>query len=246
MYIQHKIIVAPHKIPADAIRLEVLHVGDGDGFRTKLVHRPGIELRADVRFAFIDAPELNQRGGPEARDFLRSLIDRKVLDVAVTNKTGTGNCVDQYGRIVGVPFLAEASTLAVGVASNTTRKLFGTRQTLVRNIELEMVLHGWAWVLERYGPEGAYREAQEYARRRKRGIWAYDSNLAPWAFKKQVRDGRLPEDRFLANYGKPVANSIGSACPSHGCRGTMQLRKGKQGKFLGCSSFPRCKITRNQ
>jgi hypothetical protein len=101
-------------------------------------------------------------------------------------------------------------------------------------------------VLERYGPEGAYRQAQEDARRYKRGIWAYDSNLAPWAFKKQVREGRLPEDRFLANFGKPVANALGSSCPSYGCGGTMQLRHGKNGKFLGCSNFPRCKMKRNQ
>lgn len=243
---QQKIIVAPHKIPDDAVRLEVLHVGDGDGFRTKLLHRDGKTRRAEVRFAFIDAPELKQRGGPEARNFLRSLIDRKILDVAVTEKTGTGSCFDHYGRIVGVPFLTEASTLLSATASGPQRKVFGLRSALVRNIELEMVLHGWAWVLERYGPEGAYRQAQEDARRHRRGIWAYDSNLAPWAFKKQVREGRLPEDRFLANFGKPVENALGSCCPSYGCGGTMQLRHGKNGKFLGCSNFPRCKMTRNQ
>lgn len=211
-----------------------------------MLHRAGKTERAEVRFAFIDAPELKQRGGPEARDFLRSLIDRKILDVAVTNKTGTGNCFDQYGRIVGVPFLTEASTLTPVVCGTPTGKVFGKRDTLVRNIELEMVLNGWAWVLKRYGPEGAYRDAQADARRRKRGIWAYDSNLSPMAFKKQVREGRLPEDRFLSNFGKPVANSLGSACPSYGCGGKMQLRQGKRGKFLGCSNFPRCKITRNQ
>ncbi len=244
MFIQHKIIVAPHKVPADAIRLPVLHVGDGDGFRSKIERPPSIALDVTLRFGFIDAPELKQRGGPEARDFLRSLIDGKTLDVAITDKTGTGNCVDRYGRLVGVPFLTEVSTPPSMTSANPMKKVFGRRPAIVRNIELEMVLNGWAWVLERYGPEGAYRDAQTDARRRHLGIWAFDSNLTPWEFKKQVREGRLPEDRFLANYGN--RNGQGVACPGNSCGGQMRLRQGKNGEFLGCSNFPKCKVTRNQ
>ncbi len=58
MNIHRKIIVAPDRVPDSALRLRVLHVGDGDGFRTKIMHRPGLELDASVRFGFIDAPEL--------------------------------------------------------------------------------------------------------------------------------------------------------------------------------------------
>lgn len=246
MFIHHKNIVAPNRVPADALRLKVLHVGDGDGFRTKIIHRPGMELDATVRFGFIDAPELKQRGGPEARDYLKSLIDGKTLDVAITEKTETGNCVDKYGRIVGVPFLTETSTLTSLPAVNPARKTFGLRHTLVRNIELEMVLNGWAWVLERYGPEGAYLDAQSDARRQRRGIWAFDSNLSPWAFKKQVHRGRLPEDRFLAGFNHQKVEAHGTDCPRHGCGGQMRLKQGKQGKFLGCSNFPQCKVTRSQ
>ncbi len=246
MFIQHKNIVAPHQVPADAIRLRVLHVGDGDGFRTKILHRPGLELEASVRFAFVDAPELKQRGGPEARDFLKALIGGKTLDVAITDKTETGTFVDRYGRIVGVPYLTEVSTTAPLAAKNNIRKIFGTRHTIVRNIELEMVLNGWAWVLERYGPEGGYHVAQEEARRKGRGIWAFDSNLSPWAFKKQVHQGRLPADRFLASYDGQKADLSATCCPRHGCGGQMKLRKGKHGSFLGCSNFPKCKVTRNQ
>lgn len=60
---QQKIIVAPHKIPDDAVRLEALEAADGDGFRTKLLHQNGKTQRADVRFAFIDAPERNSAVG---------------------------------------------------------------------------------------------------------------------------------------------------------------------------------------
>ena len=56
---------------------------------------------------------------------------------------------------------------------------------LTRNIEIEMLLNGWAWVLERYGPDEIYLEALEIAQRNKRGIWAYDDNVHPWTFKGQ-------------------------------------------------------------
>jgi micrococcal nuclease len=241
-----KIIVAPDRVPESALRLRVLHVGDGDGFRTKIMHRPGLELDASVRFGFIDAPELSQRGGPEARDYLRTLIGGKTLDVAITHKTETGNAIDRYGRIVGVPFLSEASTSKSEPVRNSIRKVFGQRQIIVRNIELEMILNGWAWVLSRYDPDPVYFVAQDEARRHRLGIWAYDSNLTPWEFKKQVHRGRQPEERFLANYTSQKATKSLLNCPSEGCSGQMKPRTGKRGKFLGCTNFPKCKHTQSQ
>jgi micrococcal nuclease len=48
--------------------------------------------------------------------------------------------------------------------------VFGKTMHISRNIELEMVLNGWAWVLERYGPDDRYFQALELARLNKRGI----------------------------------------------------------------------------
>jgi micrococcal nuclease len=241
-----KIIVAPDRVPDSALRLRVLHVGDGDGFRTKIMSRPGLEQDASVRFGFIDAPELSQRGGPEARDYLKALIGGKTLDVAITHKTETGNAIDRYGRIVGVPFLSEASISKSTPVRNSNRKVFGLRQTLVRNVELEMVLNGWAWVLSRYDPDPVYFVAQDEARRLRLGIWAFDSNLTPWDFKKQVHRGRQPDERFLAHYIPKNTFEPQVNCPSEDCSGQLKLRMGKRGKFLSCTNFPKCKHTRPQ
>lgn len=246
MTIHFKNIVAPKQIPKDALRLQVMHVGDGDGFRTKIVVRPGLELKAAVRFGFIDAPEMTQRGGPEARNYLRSLIGGKTLDVAVTNKTETGDYIDRYGRIVGVPFLSESSVYASNVPVNPLRKIFGLRQAIVRNVELEMVLNGWAWVLSRYNPGEEYFAAQNEAQRKLRGIWSYDSNLAPWEYKKQVYRGHEPESRFQTKHVAPKIIRPNASCPDACCNGVLKQRVGKRGKFLGCSNFPQCKVTRNQ
>lgn len=242
----HKNIVAPSHIPADALRLPVVHVGDGDGFLTKIVIGSGVELKAAVRFGFIDAPEMSQRGGPEARNYLRALIGGKTLDVAVTTKTETGDYIDRYGRIVGVPFLSESANVAPTVGLNPLRKVFGLRQSIVRNVELEMVLNGWAWVLSRYNPGPDYFFAQDEARRLKRGIWSYDSNLAPWEYKKQVHRGREPDSRFQTKHIAPKVVRTNAPCPDACCNGVLKERTGKRGKFFGCSNFPRCKITRNQ
>lgn len=244
--LHQKIIVPPKDIPADALRLKVLHVGDGDGFRTSISVGQGREVRAHVRFGFIDAPEMSQRGGPEARNYLNALIYGKTLDLAVTNRTETGDFIDLYGRIVGVPFLVEASSGVPAPMQHPSRKIFGQRSTLVRNVELEMILNGWAWVLSRYDPGPEYLLAQKQAREQKRGIWAFDSNLAPWEYKKQVRRGNEVEERFRTKHIAPKHVRSNGACPNPCCDGVLTPRTGKRGRFLGCSNFPRCKITRNQ
>src|SRR3546814_8691123 len=62
--------------------------------------------------------------------------------------------------------------------------LFRSRRPAFRNIELEMVINGWAWVLDRYGPNERYSLALADAQRNRRGIWARDDNIHPWEFKK--------------------------------------------------------------
>jgi micrococcal nuclease len=96
---------------------------------------------------------------------------------------------------------------------------------LTRNIEIEMLLNGWAWVLERYGPDEIYFEALEVAQRNKRGIWASEDNVHPWTFKGQRRP--------------PAKKSkTGEKCPAEGCVGSLVKRNGKFGVFYGCSNYP--------
>jgi micrococcal nuclease len=240
------LIIAPDTLPANTLPAPVLKVCDGDGFHTKVTPLPGMELKAIMRFAYIDAPEMSQKGGPEAKQFLQALIGNKTVEIAMLHKPENGKCVDHYGRIVGVPYLREDKMAEPVPKLNLLRKVFGKRRILVRNIELEMVLNGWAWVLEQYGPDYRYLDAQNDARKYRRGIWAYDSNLSPWAFKKQERMGRKPDQRFQDEGYAAVARVAGSQCPRTRCGGKLTQRHGKNGKFLGCSNFPNCKVTFNQ
>jgi micrococcal nuclease len=210
-----------------SIEVPVLKVFDGDGFLTKIAfsdltgnptdHR---EVEAAIRFCFIDAPELEQRGGCEAREFLTALIGGRKVWIDILMKMDTGKPVDRYGRVVAVAYLGDRYPASM----------------FRRNVEIEMLLNGWAWVLERYGPDKIYFEALEVAQRNKRGIWAYENNVPPWTFKEQKYNDR----RSRAKNSKPVAK-----CPTASCVGSLVKRNGRFGVFYGCSNYPHCTYSRS-
>lgn len=234
-------LFAPEEPDGETLRVPVLRVFDGDGFLTKLELARGREVEVAVRFGFIDAPEIGQPGGPEARDFLSSLIANQWLDLAILLKMDTGRIIDGHGRIVAVPYLRHATNQESG-SSSILARLFGLSFTAqkYRNIELEMVLNGWAWVLDRYEPDARYFEALEDARQHRRGIWARDDNLHPWEFKKRQHAYR----RRSGNNRQQSSGELPAArCPQEGCTGKLVQRKGRYGDFVGCSQFPRCRYS---
>ncbi len=64
-----------------------------------------------------------------------------------------------------------------------------------------------------------------------------------------VVGGRRPDDRSRRNRrtGRPAERTDRAriACPRQGCDGQLTERKGKFGRFLGCSRYPRCRHTQN-
>jgi micrococcal nuclease len=239
---EEPVIIAPEHPESETVRVPVLKVCDGDGFLTRIrafevTGNPSDqdEIEIGARFGFIDAPELGQPGGHEARDFLTALIGGKWLELVILTKMNTGKSVDRHGRLVCVPFLM--ADYAAGEFRTSSNRLHVAKTPLFvsRNIELEMVLNGWAWVLERYGPDERYLEALDEAKHHKRGIWAFENNTHPWEFKKQ----QYRETQRSA----PDKQSPKRPCPTEGCRGYLVKRNGKFGEFLGCSNFPDCKYT---
>lgn len=220
-------LVVSEEPEGETLRVPVLRVFDGDGFLTRIaLPSRDTEIEFAVRFGFVDAPEMEQPGGREAKDFLERLIRGQWLNLTILTKLDTGRIVDRHGRIVAVPYLRSISSPS-------------------RNIELEMVLNGWAWVLDRYGPDERYFQALEDARRNRRGIWARDENVHPWEFKKrqnrEKREREFPTTQQEASFERHGALE---RCPTEGCVGHMVARSGKFGPFYGCSEFPKCRYTR--
>lgn len=195
-------IIVPDSPPPtdldDSFKANVVKVFDGDGFLADLWNprRKTWVPRIPFRFAFIDAPEIEQPFGPESKDFLRSLIMGKTLRLdPICKGSSDGNPFDQYKRILCMGYLGEEMQIGSikyymnGSCSEGTVK---TARPATRNIELEMIVNGWAWVVERYSfdRESEYFAAQYDAQRYRRGLWSMDNPETPWNFKRRQKQNR--------------------------------------------------------
>lgn len=204
------IIVPDEPDAADFLDLfdaTVVKVFDGDGFLAKIRHpsRDAWIDRVPFRFAFIDAPEMQQPGGQEACAFLSRLILGKGLRLDPIGKESTGYMpIDPYKRMLCMGYLTEQ--MAVGKVDYYRDGQIGSgmvkqARAVTRNVELEMIVNGWAWVVERWAfdREEEYFAAQVIARAHRRGIWAMDNPEPPWDFKRrQKRGGRIVNTKTQA------------------------------------------------
>ena len=107
-----------------------------------------------IRLYGIDTPEINQSFGTEAKQFLSDQILNKEVEIEVKD-------TDRYKRLVAIVYLNNKSMNEL------------------------LLKEGWAWWYEAYSKkEYKYRELQEEAQRRKRGMWRNKGNIPPWEFRK--------------------------------------------------------------
>lgn len=133
---------------------------DGDTLR---VERGSQELK--IRFCGIDAPELKQDGGIEARDHLRSLVAQGdgSIGLVLIEK-------DQYKRTVADLFVIRSDGLEIHLNS-------------------QMVMDGMAYHYEQYSsscpqPDVLVR-AEEIAKEQSAGVWAKPGADKPWEYRKR-------------------------------------------------------------
>ena len=143
-------------------QVRVVAVQDGDS----LIVRPAQSRRNDefrLRLYAIDAPEHDQQYGQEARDYLWRLVWNRtdlVLEAVDT---------DRYGRLVGI--------------------LYYRAMDRRRSINRLMVEQGLAYWYSEYGGYGlGLEQAEENARRRRRGVWAGRRQVAPWEYRRAQRE----------------------------------------------------------
>ncbi len=182
----------------EALKAAVVKVFDGDGFLANVWHpiRATWIERVPFRFAFIDAPEMEQPFGQESKDFLSGLIAQKSLRLDPIGKESTGYMpIDPYKRMLCMAFLTDQ--LEVGQIEYYLNGKCGVgsvkkARRVTRNIELEMIVNGWAWVTEQYAfdREAEYFEAQNDAKRNRRGLWVMDNPEPPWDFKRRQKRRR--------------------------------------------------------
>ena len=109
------------------VKLVAGSVYDGDTFRVT-----DGQTETKIRLCGIDAPELEQQGGTEARDRLQQLVERgdgQIILVPVET--------DQYGRMVAEAFIP----LANGVSEQQEEEI---------HLNSQMVVEGMAYVYPQY------------------------------------------------------------------------------------------------
>ena len=84
---------SPHRQITESFMAKVEEVTDGDTIRVSWSER---DFTFPVRFANINAPELNN-GGEESKAWLKGEIEGEEVEVLVDNN----NRVEKYGRLLG-------------------------------------------------------------------------------------------------------------------------------------------------
>ena len=131
----------------------VTEVVDGD---TVMVTPTGGTKRR-VELDRIDAPELDQPWGAEAKKMLSNLVLNKKVEVRYTER-------DKKGTTIGVMFLKhEKGTV---------------------DVNLSMILSGAAWYGGNADDIPAYRNAEASARNAKIGLWAAEAPVSPEEWRK--------------------------------------------------------------
>ena len=154
-----------------ARRVRIRRVIDGDSLEVKYAGLFSFLRRPfQVRLYAIDAPELAQPFGPEARDQLASLVRGRGIRLEEMTK-------DRYGRTVGLVYPGSRRRECVNVA---------------------MVRSGMAWWYRRYGGrELGFPEAEAEAKTRRRGVWR-DGRRShrPWDYRADLRRARRRRRRM--------------------------------------------------
>lgn len=153
-----------HPVFADAwIQGRVIKISNGDTIHLQYI-KPvtGQYKKIKIRLYSIDAPEMEQPGGQEAKHQLSEYLHGAIVKVRVVN-------IDAYGRYVGEIWFTRPHTYED------------------MNVNLAMVRSGLAWVYQKYAKNPEYLYAEEKAQIEKLGIWSLGPHqlMPPWEWRKK-------------------------------------------------------------
>ena len=135
-------------------------VVDGDTIFLKTEANNSIK----VRLAFIDAPELNQPFGPDAKAYLKKIEGQRVT-IDVKSK-------DRYGRHVAILFHRNADI----------------------NLAMVEIGYAWVYTKYlKYASipmRNKYLHAEFLAKQNALGLWKVNDYIAPWEWRKHSRKRR--------------------------------------------------------
>jgi endonuclease YncB( thermonuclease family) len=129
----------------------------------------------------------------------------------------------------GQPFAEAARDLTAGFVSGRDLEVegsvadeYGRLLSRVRvdgrDLSLALLRAGLAWHFKRYSSDAELAEAEELARRERRGLWADPAPLAPWDFRARQREAaprKAAAGAYVGNERSRLFHSAG--CKNAGC-----------------------------
>ncbi len=140
---------------AGTITGTVTRVIDGDTVEIK--HKAATEV-LNIRLADIDAPELAQSYGPQARAALSHMVLDQTVIVEYSNK-------DFFGRIIGTIHLSTSPSSL--------------------SINSRLLAYGHCWHYRKYSKSKKLAQLQTLARNKQMGLWQSPAPIAPWEYRKR-------------------------------------------------------------
>lgn len=141
---------------ADTIPGRVVRVVDGD----TLYILDASKKQHKIRLTGIDAPERKQAFGKKSKEYLSDLVAGRQVVIDYSKR-------DRYKRILGKVLLDN------------------------QDMNLEIVKAGLAWHYKKYQKEQTkldrklYTQAEDEARKNKRGLWFDVNAVPPWEFRRK-------------------------------------------------------------
>tara|TARA_R110001583_G_scaffold180558_10_gene337667 strand:- start:1087 stop:1677 length:591 start_codon:yes stop_codon:yes gene_type:complete len=132
----------------------------------------------------------------------RSMLAEKIAGKQVGVEVSTK---DRYGRNVAKVYLGD------------------------REINLEMVLEGGAWVYTQYNREQRYNEAERSARASAAGLWRLPKSerLPPWEWRRAGREGAAESGSKLRATEKYLASAEGCNPAKRTCKQMANCQEAK-------------------
>ncbi len=124
-----------------------------DGDTIVVLYKKDIQVR--IRLCGIDAPELKQPYGKEAKNYAKTLAYNKVVTVRDTG-------MDKYGRTIAWIKLPDG-----------------------RDFSSEMLRAGYAWHYTQYDKSQKLQDLEQEERDSQRGLWADLDPIPPWDFRHE-------------------------------------------------------------
>ena len=119
-----------------------------------------------VRMEGIDAPEKGMAFNKVAKKYLSDLCFGKNVKVLVTG-------IDGHRRVLGFTMVDDTLELSH-----------------------EMIKAGYAWHFKKYSKDEGLAALEQDARKAGKGLWADKNPIAPWEFRKLMRQGNTAEEIY--------------------------------------------------